>query len=134
MTPSTHQEYLLHLASQLILQADNPQFWGQFCTYGAELATLVEVSLDPVSEALTALYCPTGQGAPRDPCATVHLDFLKRLADGPYAARKAQDVPLSQQLKGWHVPRKRASARVRESHSIPQDHPDLRDKGRFPAA
>ncbi|MCP5084440.1 MAG: hypothetical protein GY948_22350, partial [Alphaproteobacteria bacterium] len=148
MTPSTHQEYLLHLSSQLILQVDTPQFWGPFCTYGSELATLMEVSLDPVREALTALYCPTGQGAPKDPCAmlrswllmtysregsptawamrlkresalavlagfapgetpcaTAHLDFLKRLADGSYAARKAQDVPLSQQLKGWHTRR-----------------------------
>ncbi|MCP5021398.1 MAG: hypothetical protein GY930_06440 [bacterium] len=39
------------------------------------------------------------------PCATAHIDFLKRLSDGPYAARKQQDVPLSQQLKGWHTRR-----------------------------
>ena len=148
MTPSTHEDYLSHLSSQLIIQADNPLFWEPFCTYGSELATLVEVSLDPVREALAALYCPTNNGAPKDacamlrswllmthcregsptvwatrlkrepvlailagftpgqtPCATTHLDFLKRLADGPYVARKAQDVPLSQQLKGWHTRR-----------------------------
>jgi hypothetical protein len=39
------------------------------------------------------------------PCATTHLDFLKRLADGPYAARKQQDVALSAQLTGWHTRR-----------------------------
>lgn len=148
MTPSTHQEYLSHLSSQLIIHADNPIFWTPFCQYGDELATCLEISLEPVREALAALYCPTGQGAPKDPCAmlrswllmtysregsptawaerlkkeaslailagfaphdtpcaTTHLDFLKRLADGPYAARKAQDVPLSQHLKGWHLRR-----------------------------
>ena len=148
MTPSTHEASLSHLSSQLIIQADNPLFWGPFCTYGAELATLPEISLDPVREALGELYCPTNNGAPKDPCAmlrswllmtysregsptawairlkkepslailagftpgqtpgaTTHIDFLKRLADGPYAVRKQQDVPLSQQLKGWQTRR-----------------------------
>ena len=148
MTPSTHEASLSHLSSQLIIQADNPLFWGPFCTYGAELATLPEISLDPVREALAELYCPTNNGAPKDPCAmlrswllmtssregsptawatrlkkepslailvgftpgqtpcaTTHLDFLKRLADGPSVARKQQDVPVSQQLKGWQTRR-----------------------------
>jgi hypothetical protein len=139
MTPSTHEAYLSHLSSQLIIQADNRLFWQQFSTYGTELATLLEISLDPVRQALADLYCPTNNGAPKDacamlrswllmtyscegsptvwatrlkreaslailagfapgqtPCATTHIDFLKRLANGPYALRTQQDVSLSQ--------------------------------------
>ncbi len=136
MTPSTHDEYLSPLTSQIIIQAENPLFWQQISTYSDTLASLLDISLDPVGKALTDLYCPTNNGAPQDasamlrswllmtyrregsptvwatrlkrepvlailagfvpgqtPCATTHLDFLTRLADGPYAARKAQDVP-----------------------------------------
>ncbi len=37
MTPSTHDEYLSHLTSQLIIQAENPLFWQQMSTYGDTL-------------------------------------------------------------------------------------------------
>jgi hypothetical protein len=148
MTPCTHEEYLSQLSSQLILHADNPMVWAPLCQHGEELAMVLELSLDPVRDALAAVYCPTGQGAPIDPCAmlrswllmtyaregsptawaarlkkepslailagfaphkppcaTTHIDFLKRLADGPYASRSQQDTPLSQQLAGWHTRR-----------------------------
>jgi hypothetical protein len=158
MTPSTHEEYLSHLSSQLIIQANNRLFWQQFSTYGAELATLLEISLDPVRQALTDLYCPTNNGDPKDacamlrswllmtysregsptawadqlkkeaslailagfvpgqtPCATTHIDFIKRLANGPYTLRKQQDVPLSQQLKGWHTRRLDEATKARQA-------------------
>jgi hypothetical protein len=76
MTPSTHEDYLSHLSSQLMIHADNPVFWTPFCTYGAELATCLEISLDPVREALAALYCPTNNGAPKDPCAMLRSWLL----------------------------------------------------------
>ena len=76
MTPSTHEEYLSHLSAQLIIHADNPMFWGPFCQYGDELATCLEISLDPVREALGELYCPTGQGTPKDPCAMLRSWLL----------------------------------------------------------
>ncbi len=100
MTPSTHEEYLSHLSTQLIVYADNPLFWKPFCNYGAELAMCLEISLDPVREALTALYCPTNNGAPKDPCAmlrswllmtysrvgspTVWADQLKKIHHWPF--------------------------------------------------
>ena len=76
MTPSTHEDDLSHLSSQLIIHANNPLFWGPFCTYGAELAALMDISLDPVSDALAALYCPTGNGAPKDASAMLRSWLL----------------------------------------------------------
>jgi len=158
MTPSTHEEYLSHLSSQLIIQADKRLFWQQLSTYGETLTSLLEISLDPVRDTLAALYCPTNNGAPKDacamfrswltmtlcregsptvwatrltrepllailagfapgqtPCATTHIDFMKRLANGPYAVRKAQDAPLSQQLKGWHTRRLDEATKARNA-------------------
>jgi hypothetical protein len=145
MILSTHDAYLSHLSSQFSAHADDRRFWEALGTYTEELSCLLELSLDPVREALDALYCPTGQGDPRDPVtllrswllmalcregsptvwarrlrrepvlavlagfvpgdtpgASTHRDFLARLADGPYAVRSRQDVPLSQQLAGRH--------------------------------
>lgn len=145
MIATYHNEYLTHLSTQIIHHSDDPIFWEQVGTYAKELRILSELSLDSVRESLTALYCPTGNGAPTDPCAmlrswllmtlcredsptvwatrlrreavpailagfvpgqtpcaTTHINFLKRLLDGPYAVRKTQDVTLSRQLAGRH--------------------------------
>ena len=145
MILSTHDEYLSHLSSQFTSHADDRPFWEALGTYTEELSCLLDLSLDPVREALNALYCPTGQGDPLDPVgllrswlvmalcregsptvwarrlrrepvlavlagyrpgntpgASTHRDFLVRLADGPYAVRRVQDVPYSQQFTGRH--------------------------------
>ncbi len=67
MTPSTHDEYLSHLTSQLIIQAENPLFWQQISTYGDTLASLLDISLDPVGKALADLYCPTNSPGDQSP-------------------------------------------------------------------
>lgn len=145
MRLSTHDAYLSQLSSQFTAHADDPPFWEALSTYTEALSCLLDLSLDPVRDALEALYCPTGQGDPRDPVtllrswllmtlcregrpavwarrlhresvlavlagfvpgdtpgASTHRDFLARLADGPYALRSKQDVPLSQSLTGRH--------------------------------
>jgi hypothetical protein len=145
MTPSTHYEYLSHLSTQMINNADKPIFWEQIGTYAKEVSMLSELSLDSVRESLADLYCPTSNGDPKDPCAmlrswllmtlcregsptvwasrlrrepalaimagfvpgqipcaTTHINFLKRLLDGPYAVRKKQDVTRSRSLVGRH--------------------------------
>lgn len=145
MILSTHDAYLSHLSSQFTAHADDHPFWEALGTYTDELSCLLDLSLDPVREALETLYCPTGQGDPRDPVtllrswllmalcregsptvwaqrlrrepvlavlagfrpgdtpgASTHRDFLARVADGPYAVRSRQDVPLSRQLAGRH--------------------------------
>ena len=148
MILSTYDAYLSHLSSQFTYHADDRRFWEALGTYTEELSCLLDLSLDPVREALNALYCPTGQGDPLDPVsmlrswllmtlccegsptvwarrlrreplmallagfvpgstpgASTHRDFLTRLADGPYAVRRVQDVPLSQRLAGRHTRR-----------------------------
>lgn len=145
MIISDHTAYLSSLSTKILTQADSRRFWEQLSTYTEELSILTTLSLDPVRDDLAALYCPTGQGNPRDPVpllrswllmtlcregsptvwatrlrrepvlamlagyvpgdtpgATTHRDFLTRLLDGPYAVRRQQDVPLSQQLAGRH--------------------------------
>lgn len=145
MICSTHDAYLSHLSSHVSAHADDRPFWAALGTYTEELSCLLDLSLDPVRDALEALYCPTGQGAPLDPVgllrswvlmtlcregsptvwarrlrrepvlailtgyqfgstpgASTHRDFLTRLADGPYAVRRVQDVPYSRQFAGRH--------------------------------
>ena len=79
MTPSTHAEYLSHLSTQCLLKADDRGFWEALNTYHEHLSILSDLSLDPVREALGALYCPTGQGAPTDPCAMLRSWTLMTL-------------------------------------------------------
>ena len=79
MTPSTHQEYLAHVSNQCLIHADQPRFWESLGTYHEHLRILFDLSLDPVREALAALYCPTGQGEPRDPCAMLRSWILMTL-------------------------------------------------------
>jgi hypothetical protein len=79
MTPSTHQEYVSHLSTQCLIHTDTPRFWESLGTYHDHLRILFELSLDPVREALAALYCPTGQGAPKDPCAMLRSWILMTL-------------------------------------------------------
>jgi len=55
------------------------------------------------------------------PCATAHREFLTRLADGPYAVRRLQDQPLSQQLAGRHSRRLDDQTKARQQEAGPQD-------------
>jgi hypothetical protein len=79
MTPSTHQEYLAHVSTHCLIKADDPLFWQSLGTYHEEVSILLGLSLNPVSEALAALYCPTGQGDPTDPSAMLRSWLLMTL-------------------------------------------------------
>lgn len=79
MMPSFHDDYLSHLSTQCLLKADDPGFWDALSTYHEHLSILSDLSLDPVREALGGLYCPTGQGAPTDPCAMLRSWTLMTL-------------------------------------------------------
>jgi hypothetical protein len=79
MIPTEHTEYLSHLSTQILTHREKFLFWEQLSTYSEELSILTELSLDPVREALTALYCPTGNGNPKDPCAMLRSWLLMTL-------------------------------------------------------
>lgn len=79
MTPTMHEAYLSHLSTHIINQAEHPLFWEQIGTYAQELSILAELPLDPVRESLAALYCPTGNGDPKDPCAMLRSWLLMSL-------------------------------------------------------
>ena len=79
MTPTTHYEYLSHLSTQMINNADKRIFWEHVGTYTKEFSILAELSLDSVRESLADLYCPTGNGNPKDPCAMLRSWLLMTL-------------------------------------------------------
>lgn len=59
----------------------------------------------------------TGYQPGHTPGATTHRDFLTRLADGPYAVRRCQDVPYSQQFAGRHRRRLADATKARREAS-----------------
>jgi hypothetical protein len=75
----THTAYLSHLSSQIITTHESPQFWEQLKTYVPELSMLTELSLDPVRDDLEALYCPHGNGRPKDPAGMLRSWLLMTL-------------------------------------------------------
>ena len=79
MLITNHTEYLSHLSTQMINQSKNRLFWEQLSTYAAELSILAELSLDPVRESLAALYCPHGNGSPKDPSGMLRSWLLMTL-------------------------------------------------------
>jgi hypothetical protein len=79
MIISNHNEYLKHLSTQIINQNQNFLFWEQLSTYAAELSILTDLPLDPVCESLAALYCPHGNGNPKDPSAMLRSWVLMTL-------------------------------------------------------
>ena len=103
MTPSTHEAYLSHLSSQLILHADNPFFWEPLCRHGEKLATMLELSLSPVRESLAALYCPTGQGAPKDPCAMLRSWLLMTYGREGSPTVWAEDLKKTRPWPCWQA-------------------------------
>ncbi len=79
MILSTHDAYLSHVSSHFTAHADDRRFWEALGTYTDELNCLLDLSLDPVRDALEALYCPTGQGDPRDPVTLLRSWLLMAL-------------------------------------------------------
>lgn len=79
MTPTTHDEYRAHLTHQFIRYQDDAAFQAALDSYAYEVVTLADLSLDPVRDDLAALYCPTGQGSPKDPCAMLRSLLLMTL-------------------------------------------------------
>jgi hypothetical protein len=79
MIATDHNEYLSHVSSQILAHHEKCLFWEQLSTYAEELSILADLSLDPVRESLAALYCPTGNGDPKDPCAMLRSWLLMTL-------------------------------------------------------
>jgi hypothetical protein len=79
MDVSTHHEYLNHLRQRLVPLLEQPAITAKLELYAYEFVTLTELNLDPQREALEALYCPTGQGAPKDPVCMLRSWLLMTL-------------------------------------------------------
>lgn len=105
MIVSTHNEYLTHLRQQLVPRLDDPDITASVETYAYEVVTLMDLSLDSEREALEALYCPTGQGAPKDPVCMLRSWLLMTLmheTSSPDAwARRLKREPLLAILTGF---------------------------------
>ncbi|MCP3885992.1 MAG: hypothetical protein GY700_11075, partial [Propionibacteriaceae bacterium] len=66
---TTHANYLAHLNRYATIHADNLLIQQSLKEHAKEIVILSTLSLDPIRDTLSDLYCPTGQGAPRDPTA-----------------------------------------------------------------
>ncbi len=66
---TTHADYLAHLNRYATIHADNLLIQQSLKEHAKEIVILSTLSLDPIRDTLSDLYCPTGQGAPRDPTA-----------------------------------------------------------------
>ena len=105
MNVSTHDEYLTHLRQQVVPRLEDSDITASVETYAYEVVTLCELSLDPQREALQALYCPTGQGAPKDPVCMLRSWLLMTLiheTSSPDAwARRLKREPVLAILAGF---------------------------------
>ncbi len=79
MDVSTHEEYLNHLRQRLVPLLEHSAITAKLEIYAYEFVTVVELNLDPQRNALEALYCPTGQGAPNDPVKMLRTLLLMTL-------------------------------------------------------
>jgi len=111
MIVSTHDEYLTHLRQHLVPRLTEPDITASVETYAYEVVTLINLSLDPEREALEALYCPTGQGDPKDPVCMLRSWLLMTLiheTSSPDAwARRLKREPVLAILVGFepgHTP------------------------------
>jgi hypothetical protein len=105
MIVSTHDEYLTHLRQQLVPRLEDPDITASVETYAYEVVTLLDLSLDSERDALTALYCPTGQGDPKDPVCMLRSWLLMKLlheTSSPDAwARRLTREPVLAILAGF---------------------------------
>jgi hypothetical protein len=107
MTSSTHADYLVHLAAQL---ESRPHLRPLLSEYTQLLIFVVSCSLDSVCDKLVALYCPTGQGDPYDPCCMLRswLMMTMEREHSPDAwAKRLRCEPLLAILAGFvpgHTP------------------------------
>jgi hypothetical protein len=105
MDVSTHDEYLSHLRQRLLPLLEEPAITAKLELYAYEFVTITELNLDPQREALEALYCPTGQGAPKDPVCMLRsllLMTLRHETSSPDAwARRLQGDDLLALLAGF---------------------------------
>jgi hypothetical protein len=101
MAPSTHQEYLMHIATQLDLR---PHLRPLLRHYIMELVFILSRALDTFRDTLAALYCPTGQGGPYDPCCMLRswlLMTLLREESPDNWAKRLRKEPLLAILAGF---------------------------------
>ena len=101
---STQKDYLTQLASFMTRHRHEALFLSRVMEYADELFTLLTLSLDGVRDRLTALYCPTNQGDPRDPSAMLRSWLLMtwERAHGPDAwVKQLRRDPLLAVLAGF---------------------------------
>ena len=79
MDVSTHEEYLTHLRQRLLPLLEDPAVTAKLEVYAYAFVSVTELNLDAQREALEALYCPTGQGAPKDPVKMLRALLLMTL-------------------------------------------------------
>lgn len=79
MTPSQHSDYLAQIRQTLAIHRSHLTIRAILRSYARELLILATLTLDAVRDDLAALYCPTGQGAPRDPVALLRSLLLMTL-------------------------------------------------------
>lgn len=79
MDVSTHETYLTHLRQRLMPLLEDPAVTANLEVYAYECVTLVDLNLDAQRDALEALSCPTGQGAPKDPGKMLQAFLLMTL-------------------------------------------------------
>jgi len=105
MIVSTHDAYLTDLRQPLAPRLNEPDITASVETYAYEIVTLMDRSLDPERAALTALYCPTGQGDPKDPVCMLRSWLLMNLiheTSSPEAwARRLKREPVLAILAGF---------------------------------
>jgi len=105
MIVSTHAEYLTHLRQQLVPRLNMPDITTSVETYAYELVTLMDLSLDAEREALAALYCPTGQGDPKDPVCMLRswllMTFIHETSSPDAWARRLKREPVLAIMAGF---------------------------------
>jgi hypothetical protein len=99
MSPSTQEEYLSHLKQQFSRYASSAPVQRSLKTYIFELVTLTSLSFDTVRDQLATLYCPTGQGAPYDPCCMLRslilMTLCRETSPDAWATRLKREPVLS---------------------------------------
>lgn len=111
MIPSTHTDYLDHVAKEFAKRENDAEFQQAIETYSYEIVTLLDLSLDSQRDPLAELYCPTGQGTPYDPICMLRSWLLMTLIDDTHSpdnwAKRLRREPALAILAGFtpeHTP------------------------------
>jgi len=76
---SSHEQYQRHVLDWLEHYRDDELFLKSLDRHFEEAAMITELNLDKAIPILESIYCPTGQGAPRDPVCMLRALLLMTL-------------------------------------------------------